>query len=71
MRQRDGVNLPNVVFSTSLQHALSAGWFWQKEGLNSLADKGDLLAITKRINGGTSGFDGRKALYERALEVLQ
>ncbi|AXA25896.1 MULTISPECIES: glycoside hydrolase family 19 protein [Pseudomonas] len=51
--------------------ALSAGWFWQKEGLNSLADKGDLLAITKRINGGTSGFDGRKALYERALEVLQ
>ena len=51
--------------------AMSAGWFWQKEGLNSLADKGDILAITKRINGGTNGLDDRKAIYRRALEVLQ
>ncbi|MNM29967.1 Chitinase class I [compost metagenome] len=51
--------------------SLSAGWFWQKEGLNSLADKGDILAITKRINGGTNGLVDRKALYNRALEVLQ
>lgn len=51
--------------------SMSAGWFWQKEGLNSLADKGDLLAITKRINGGTNGLEDRKAIYARALEVLQ
>ncbi|PTU49059.1 lysozyme [Pseudomonas plecoglossicida] len=51
--------------------SLSAGWFWQKEGLNSLADKGDMLAITKRINGGTNGLDDRMAIYKRALEVLQ
>ena len=51
--------------------ALSAGWFWQKEGLNTLADKGDFLAVTKRINGGTNGLDDREALYKRALEVLQ
>ncbi len=51
--------------------ALSAGWFWQKEGLNTLADKGDVLTITKRINGGTNGLEDRKALYKRALEVLQ
>ena len=51
--------------------AMSAGWFWQKEGLNSLADKGDILAITKRINGGTNGLEDRKALYKRALAVLQ
>ncbi|WP_409261142.1 glycoside hydrolase family 19 protein [Pseudomonas putida] len=51
--------------------SMSAGWFWQKEGLNSLADKGDILAITKRINGGTNGLDERKAIYKRALEVLQ
>ncbi len=49
---------------------MSAGWFWQKEGLNSLADKGDILAITKRINGGINGLDDRKAIYQRALEVL-
>ena len=51
--------------------ALSAGWFWQRAGLNTLADKGDFLTITKRINGGTNGLDERKALYQRALEVLQ
>ncbi|WP_409289497.1 glycoside hydrolase family 19 protein [Pseudomonas sp. KCJK8927] len=51
--------------------SLSAGWFWHREGLNSLADKGDILAITKRINGGTNGLDDRKAIYRRALEVLQ
>lgn len=51
--------------------AMSAGWFWQKEGLNTLADRGDILAITKRINGGTNGLEDRKAIYKRALEVLQ
>lgn len=51
--------------------AMSAGWFWQRAGLNSLADKGDFLAITKRINGGTNGLSDREALYKRALEVLQ
>lgn len=51
--------------------AMSAGWFWQRAGLNTLADKGDFLTITKRINGGTNGLDERKALYQRALEVLQ
>ncbi|RMO19230.1 Chitinase [Pseudomonas amygdali pv. morsprunorum] len=53
------------------QHAaMSAAWFWHRAGLNTLADKGDFLTITKRINGGTNGLADRQALYERALEVL-
>ncbi|HGM5579299.1 TPA: glycoside hydrolase family 19 protein [Pseudomonas putida] len=51
--------------------AMSAGWFWQRAALNSLADKGDFLTITKRINGGTNGLEDREELYKRALEVLQ
>lgn len=51
--------------------AMSAGWYWQRAGLNSLADKGDFLAITKEINGGTNGLADREELYERALKVLQ
>lgn len=51
--------------------ALSAGWFWQRAGLNTYADKGDFLTITKRINGGTNGLKDREQLYDRALEVLQ
>ncbi|EPN26710.1 glycoside hydrolase family protein, partial [Pseudomonas syringae pv. actinidiae ICMP 19096] len=53
------------------QHAaMSAAWFWHRAALNSLADKGDFLTITKRINGGTNGLADRQALYGRALKVL-
>ena len=50
--------------------ALSAGWFWNKKGLNSLADAGDFETMTKRINGGTLGLDDRKAKIAKALSVL-
>ncbi|GBH09072.1 Predicted chitinase [Pseudomonas syringae pv. actinidiae] len=53
------------------QHAaMSAAWFWHRAALNTLADKGDFLTITRRINGGTNGLADRQALYARALEVL-
>jgi putative chitinase len=50
--------------------ALSAGWFFNKKGLNQLADIGDVVAITKRINGGTLGLDDRASKTNRALQVL-
>lgn len=48
----------------------SAGWFWQSRKLNELADKGDFLLITKRINGGTTHYKERLAYYERAKKVF-
>ncbi|POA51184.1 MULTISPECIES: glycoside hydrolase family 19 protein [unclassified Pseudomonas] len=63
------LNTPELL-ENPVYAALSAGWFWQKAGLNTLADKGDFLTITKRINGGTNGLADRQALYERALKVL-
>jgi putative chitinase len=50
--------------------ALSAGWFWNKKGLNALADSGDAVTLTKRINGGTIGLDDRLAKTDKALKVL-
>ena len=50
--------------------ALSAGWFWNKKGLNSLADSGDFETMTKRINGGLIGLDDRKAKIAKALSIL-
>jgi len=50
--------------------ALSAGWFWNKKGLNALADAGDYETMTKRINGGLIGLDDRKAKIAKALSVL-
>jgi len=49
---------------------LSAGWFWNKKGLNALADAGDAVTITKRINGGALGLDDRLAKTDKALRVL-
>lgn len=63
------LNTPELL-ENPVYAALSAGWFWQKAGLNTLADKGDFLTITKRINGGTNGLADRQALYERAWKVL-
>jgi putative chitinase len=49
---------------------LSAGWFWNKKGLNALADASDIETMTKRINGGLIGLDDRKAKIAKALSVL-
>ena len=50
--------------------ALSAGWFWNRKQLNSLADSGDYETMTKRINGGIIGLDDRKAKIAKAISVL-
>jgi len=49
---------------------MSAGWFWDKNGLNPLADAGDTVHCTKKINGGTIGLEERTALYEEALQLF-
>ena len=67
-----GVDLlsnPNLL-NTPEYAALSAGWFWNKKGLNSLADSQDFETMTKRINGGLIGLDDRKAKIAKALSVL-
>lgn len=63
--------------------ALSAGWFWNRTGLNSLADKINLhqpvdegtnldffKAITKRINGGYNGLEDRLHRFKQGLAAL-
>jgi len=50
--------------------AQSACWFWETNNLNQWADKGDILTLTKRINGGTIGLEDRIKHYNHALHVL-
>jgi putative chitinase len=47
--------------------SMSAGWFWSANGCNSIADHGDMAALTKRINGGDFGLRERTALYNAAM----
>ena len=48
----------------------SAGWFWQANGLNALADAGDQVKVSRRVNGGTNGLAERLALFAVAKRVL-
>lgn len=50
--------------------ALSAGWFWSANGCNAFADAGDVVGLTKRINGGLNGIDDRKARTRIAEAAL-
>ena len=53
---------------------LSAAWFWGKNGLNSLSDKGatdaDVTAITKRVNGGVIGLSERIKEFKHFYKLL-
>lgn len=48
----------------------SAAWFWKDRGLNELADAGNQVAVTKKINGGTNGLNDRLELFDAARRVL-
>lgn len=58
------------LLETTANACRSAAWFWYMKGLNDLADKGDFLGITKRINGGTNGYKERMAFFNRAELLL-
>jgi putative chitinase len=48
----------------------SACFFWDQNNLNKWADAGDILTLTKRINGGTIGLEDRIKHYEHALHIF-
>jgi len=50
--------------------AASAGWYWDKEGLNKVADIDDFDDITKAINGGLTGYNDRLKKLNAAKKVF-
>lgn len=54
---------------------LSAAWFWNSRGLNTLADKGatdaEVTAITKKVNGGTIGLPDRIKHFKEFHALLK
>jgi putative chitinase len=60
-----------VAYCETMDGAIeSACWFWKKNNLNATCDANDIVAMTKKINGGTIGLDERKSHYEKAKQVL-
>lgn len=48
----------------------SACWFWDENNINRYCDEMDILGMTKRINGGTIGFQDRKKHWLHNIDVL-
>ncbi len=65
----DFVANPDAV-NTDPWEGLGPVWYWDTRKLNALADKGDLKAITKKINGGYNGLADRERWYGLAALVL-
>jgi len=63
---KDYVSNPSAVAKDPAVCVDVACWYWRKRGLNALADRDDVRAVTKRINGGYNGLDDRIAFLRRA-----
>ena len=48
----------------------SAAWFWDTNNINKFCDAGDIVGMTKKINGGTIGLEDRKKHFNHAIEIL-
>lgn len=60
-----------VKYCETLEGAIcSAAWFWTINKINDIADKEDIIAMTKKVNGGTIGLEDRKKHYIHAMEIL-
>ena len=75
LRQRLSVEVPDFeehpeALAELPWACLSAADYWDMRKLNALADAGDFVAITRRINGGTNGLADRQALHHAACLAL-
>lgn len=51
--------------------ARSAGWFWAVNKLSTFADTGDIVGMTKKVNGGLIGIDDRKKRYSAVMAAMK
>jgi putative chitinase len=48
----------------------SACWYWNSRKINMACDEGDIVKMTKLVNGGSIGLEDRRKHYEQALSIL-
>jgi len=66
----DYVAKPTAITTDPFACVDVACWYWNKRKINQLADKDDVKAVTKAVNGGFNGLDDRMDYLYRAKAVL-
>lgn len=59
----NALSRPDVALSSALK-------FWEDNGCNALADRDDVGALRKRINGGSNGLDEARAALVKARRIF-
>lgn len=65
----DLINHPEMASEPETATLMSLEW-WRMNAMNIVADLGDTLAVTRKVNGGTNGLSSRIALTDRAKGIL-
>lgn len=75
LQQKRGLNDPRIMSEGTSYTAdvypfsICIGWLINNDYLN-LCKGGDIVACTRRLNGGTNGLDDRMRWYEKAQRVI-
>lgn len=68
----DDTGIDFVKYPKSLKEpeyaAMSACWYWDKHKLNNIA--GDIIKVTKKINGSLNGYEDRLMLFDKFKKEL-
>lgn len=65
------IDNPDLLLTDKAISIKSALWFWKTNNLNVIADKSDVVKLTKRVNGGSNGLAERQALFQKIIEALK
>jgi len=66
----DLIKNPQRIALEPLHSAGAAGWYWMTRKINALADQDNIVAVTKKINGGLNGLEDRRGYLARAKKVI-
>ena len=65
----DVMTYPELLESPELA-VMVAGWYWEMRNVNAMADRDDVVSVTRKVNGGRNGLAQRVDFLNRAKLIL-
>ena len=65
----DILTYPELLESPELA-VMVAGWYWDVRNVNAMADRDDVVTVTRKVNGGRNGLAQRVDFLNRAKLIL-